>query len=135
MKKKVLRILVDLSFTIPHHGHIRILKQASKLGYVIVALTTDKEVKKIKGYTPELNFENRKEILQSIVYVNKVIKSNWLIDDNFLKKHKIDLLVHGSDNRNPIQKDKLKLIKRTKHISSTVVRRRAYKNYKNLNKL
>ena len=32
MKKK--RILVDLSFTIPHHGHIRILQKASKLGKV-----------------------------------------------------------------------------------------------------
>ena len=42
MKKK--RILVDLSFTIPHHGHIRILKKASEFGKVIVALTSDDEV-------------------------------------------------------------------------------------------
>ncbi len=34
MKKN---ILVDLSATIIHHGHIRLLKKASKLGKVIVA--------------------------------------------------------------------------------------------------
>ena len=43
MKK---RILVDLSATILHHGHIRLLKKASKKGQVFVALTSDKEIKK-----------------------------------------------------------------------------------------
>ena len=37
------RILVDMSATIIHHGHIRLLKKASKFGDVYVALTTDKE--------------------------------------------------------------------------------------------
>ena len=59
MKKK--RILVDMSATIIHHGHIRLLKKASKYGKVIVALTRDIEVKKNKGYYPELNFKSRKE--------------------------------------------------------------------------
>ena len=80
MKKN---ILVDLSATIIHHGHIRLLKKASKLGKVIVALTSDDQVKKYKGYKPELNFSQRKEILKSIIYVNKVIKSNWMIDEKF----------------------------------------------------
>ena len=58
-KKKI--ILIDMSATLIHHGHIRLLKKASELGDVIVALTTDEEIKKHKGYTPELNFTNRKE--------------------------------------------------------------------------
>ena len=33
-----------MSCTILHHGHIRLLKKASKLGIVIVGLTTDEEV-------------------------------------------------------------------------------------------
>ena len=57
MKKK---ILVDLSATILHHGHIRLLKKASKFGDVIVALTSDKEILFKKGYLPELNFKQRK---------------------------------------------------------------------------
>ena len=39
------RILVDMSATILHHGHIRLLKKASKLGVVVVALTRDKVIK------------------------------------------------------------------------------------------
>lgn len=42
------RILVDMSATIIHHGHINILEKASKLGDVIIALTTDKEILKKK---------------------------------------------------------------------------------------
>ena len=72
MKKK---ILVDLSCTLIHHGHIRLLKKASKFGEVIVALTTDKEVFRNKGYFPELKFQFRKEVLESVKYVKKVIPS------------------------------------------------------------
>ena len=43
MKNK--KILVDMSATIIHHGHIRLLKKASKYGKVVVALTKDNEVK------------------------------------------------------------------------------------------
>ena len=39
------RVLVDMSATLIHHGHIRLLKKASKLGNVIVALTSDNEIK------------------------------------------------------------------------------------------
>ena len=60
------KILVDMSATLIHHGHIRLLKKASKLGIVIVALTRDSEIKKYKNYSPELNFNQRKEILESI---------------------------------------------------------------------
>ena len=49
-EKFMKRILVDMSATIIHHGHIRLLKKASKFGKVIVALTTDREIKKSKGY-------------------------------------------------------------------------------------
>lgn len=122
MKKN---ILVDLSATIIHHGHIRLLKKASKLGKLIVALTSDAQIKKHKGYKPELNFSQRKEILKSIIYVNKVIKSNWMIDDNFLKKHRIDFVVHGNDNSNKIKKEKMIIFKRTKGISSSLIRKKS----------
>ena len=106
-----------MSATLIHHGHIRLLKKASKYGKVIVALTTDKEIKKSKGYIPELNFKQRKEILKNIVFVSSVIASNWLIDEKFLKKLMIDLLIHGHDCTNPISKEKI-ILKRTKGISS-----------------
>ena len=51
------RILVDMSATLIHHGHIRLLKSAKDIGNVIVALTTDEQIKKHKGYQPELTYE------------------------------------------------------------------------------
>lgn len=123
------KILVDMSATIIHHGHINLLKKASKYGKVIIALTTDKQIKKCKGYNPELNFYQRKLILESIKYVSSVIPSNWLIDQKFLRKHKIDYLVHGHDCPNPIPKEKKIIFKRTKGISSNDVRKRVIKNF------
>ena len=123
------RILVDMSATLIHHGHIRLLKKARKYGKVIVALTTDKQIKKSKGYIPELNFRQRKEILENIVFVSSVIASNWLIDEKFLKKHKIDLLIHGHDCSNPISKEKKIIFKRTKGISSNDIRKKVIKHY------
>ena len=119
------RVLVDMSATLIHHGHIRLLQKASEYGQVIVALTTDDEIKKKKGYVPELSFLEREEILLSIKYVDEVIPSRWLIDNQFLDLNNIDLLVHGSDNSNPIPKDKLLILPRTPNISSTKMRERA----------
>ncbi len=127
--RKEKRILVDMSATLLHHGHIRLLKNAKFYGKVIVALTTDDEILKKKGYVPELSFSQRSEILLSIKYVDEVIPSNWLINDAFLELHNIDLLVHGDDNSNPISRDKLLILPRTKDISSTTLREKALKIY------
>jgi glycerol-3-phosphate cytidylyltransferase len=121
------RVLVDMSATLIHHGHVRLLKQAKKHGYVIVALTTDDEIEKKKGYAPEIAFDNRKEILEAFRYVDEVVASPWLIDQAFLDRHRIDLLVHGDDNSNQIEKNKLIIFPRTTGISSTLLRQRAKK--------
>ena len=47
MKK---RIMVDMSATLIHHGHIRLLKKASEYGDVIVGLTSDNEIVNKKKY-------------------------------------------------------------------------------------
>ena len=103
--KKNKKILVDMTCSILHHGHIRLLKKASRYGKVIVALTSDKDVKKYKKFYSPLKFNHRKEILLSIKYVSKVIKSDFFINEKFLIKNKIDLLVHGTDNKNKIKKN------------------------------
>ncbi len=123
-------ILVDMSATLIHHGHIRLLKKASKFGKVIVALTTDKEIKNSKGYIPELNFNQRKEILLGIKYVSKVISSKWLINEKFLRKNKIDYLVHGNDCSNPVSIVKKIIFKRTQGISSNDIRKKVLNNFK-----
>ena len=116
------RIMVDMSATILHHGHVRLLAKASKYGQVVVALTSDSEIEMKKGYTPEIAFEERREILESIKYVDEVISSPWLIDEDFLDLHNIDYLVHGHDNSNPVAKEKLIIFPRTEGVSSTKIR-------------
>lgn len=124
MTDKKLRIMVDMSATLIHHGHVRLLKKAAEMGDVVVALTTDDEVKKTKGYIPELNFEERKEILESIKYVKEVVPCPWLIDEDFLNKQNCDLLVHGADNSNHIPQDRLVIFPRTEGVSSSALRER-----------
>ncbi len=119
--------MVDMSATIIHHGHIRLLKKASEYGDVVVGLTSDDEVAKKKGYTPELEFEHRKEILEAIKYVSEVVSVPWALDDEVLAKYNIDLLVHGDDNCNDIQKDKLLIFHRTKGVSSSDIRAKSAK--------
>ena len=111
-----------MSATLIHHGHVRLLKKASESGEVIVALTSDESILEYKGYTPELNFSHRKEVLESIKFVKKVVKSPWIITEDFLNLHKADYLVHGSDNKNPIAKERLILFPRTEGISSEIIR-------------
>jgi len=107
-----------------HIGHLRILKRAKELGdYLIVGLSSDEfNVKKHKSST--MPYEHRKEILESIVYVDKVIKEDsWEQKIEDIKKYDIDIFVMGDDWRGEF--DFLKpyceviYLPRTKDISTT----------------
>ena len=127
------RVLVDMSCTILHHGHVRLLKKASDIGQVIVALTIDEEVFSEKGYWPELNYDQRKEILMAVRYVSDVIPSNWLITDDFILENKIDVLVHGDDNSNQLTQCKIIVFNRTQGVSSCDLREKSALIFSNLN--
>jgi glycerol-3-phosphate cytidylyltransferase len=118
-------VVVDMSATLLHHGHIRLLRFASGLGPVRVALTTDDEVQRWKGYLPELSFGDRKEILEAIRYVTDVVPAPWLITDEFLDDIGCRVLVHGGDNANPIERHEVVLVPRTEGVSSSEIRGRA----------
>jgi glycerol-3-phosphate cytidylyltransferase len=122
----VKRILVDMSVTLIHHGHIRLLKRAKELGTVVVALTKDEEIFKHKGYHPELEYQDRKEILESIKYVDEVVPSNWIIDDKVLDTHQIDLVVHGDDVADSMRVNPklLVIFPRTEGVSTYLLRKR-----------
>ena len=128
------RIMVDMSATLLHHGHVRLLKSAKKYGQVVVALTTDVEIEQKKGYTPELCFSERAEILLALRDVDEVVPSPWLIDEAFLDQHRIDVLVHGNDNSNPVSVDRLMLLPRTEGVSSSDLRERVVAVLKQLAK-
>lgn len=121
MKK---RIMVDMSATLIHHGHVRLLQKAAALGDVVVALTTDAEVLRAKGYIPELRYDERKEILEAIRYVHEVVPSPWKLDAAFMQQHACELLVHGHDNSNDIPSENLVIFPRTEGVSSSELRGR-----------
>ena len=125
---KLNKVLLDLSWTIIHHGHIRLIKKAAKYGDLIISLTSDKELKKFKNIQPELNFSQRKEILSSIKCVKKVILGNFILDQKFLDKNKVDIVIQGSDYKRRKFKNKVVTFSRTKNISSTIIRKLAKKN-------
>jgi cytidyltransferase-like protein len=119
------RIFVDMSVCLLHHGHVRLLQKARELGgHVVVILTSDEEVLKYKGYPPELNFEERKEVLLALKSVDEVIAGPWLVTDEFLQEHKADCLVHSGPNFNDVFKTPLVSLERTESVSSEDLRAR-----------
>lgn len=119
------RIMVDMSATLIHHGHVRLIKQARQHGEVVIGLTSDAEIETQKGYRPELGFEHRKELLEAFADVHEVVETPWLITEAVLDAHHIDLLVHGDDNSNAIPEDRVLVLPRTRGVSSTALRNRA----------
>ena len=120
--------MVDMSATLLHHGHMRLIKQAAQYGRVVVGLTSDEEIIRKKGYVPELNFSQRKEMSLSIQGVDEVVETPWLLTEEILDRHNIDLLVHGSDNSNPIPAQRLLVLPRTEGICSSQMRHAAQRS-------
>tara|TARA_B100000780_G_scaffold242296_1_gene185060 strand:- start:1093 stop:2394 length:1302 start_codon:yes stop_codon:yes gene_type:complete len=93
MKKK---IYLSLSLDIIHHGHIKIIKHAKKLGDLTIGLLTDKAVSSHKRM-PLLNYSQRKEILENIDGVKRIVpQTEWEHSKNILK-YKPDIVVAGND--------------------------------------
>ena len=86
-------------FDIIHSGHVDYLKKAKMFGdYLIIGLNSDSSIKKIKGNNrPIICEEQRKFILESILYVTKVIIFNESTPLTLIEKIKPDILVKGSD--------------------------------------
>jgi rfaE bifunctional protein nucleotidyltransferase chain/domain len=84
-------------FDILHIGHIYLLEKSKKLGdKLIVGINSDKSASQIKR-KPIISEKNRKKMLESIKWVDKVIIFNELNPLSLLKKIKPNILVKGGD--------------------------------------
>jgi len=120
-------------FDLFHIGHLNIIKQSKKkCDYLIVGVTSDKLVLKIKKKYPIIPYSERSKIISSLRYVDKVVEEK--IDDKILawKKLKYNIVFKGSDHKNsekwkkwkPELKGfgvKVKFIKYTEDTSSTLI--------------
>lgn len=99
MQKKV---YIGMSADLIHPGHLNIIKEAQKYGYLIVGLLTDKAIGSYKRL-PYLDFEQRKTIIEAIKGVEEVVPQETLDYTDNLKKLKPDYVVHGDDWKTGIQ--------------------------------
>jgi len=92
------KVITYGTFDLLHWGHVNLLKRAKELGdHLTVAISTD-EFNKIKNKEAYHSFENRKAILESIRYVDKVIpEDNWDQKTKDVLEHDIDIFVMGDD--------------------------------------
>lgn len=123
------RVLTYGTFDLLHHGHIRLLRRAKALGdYLVVAVSTD-EFNAGKGKAAHHSYETRKEIVESIRYVDLVIPEvSWEQKVDNIKDYAIDVVVMGDDWADSDRFDYLKehcelvFLPRTDGVSTTEIK-------------
>ncbi|KXB83851.1 glycerol-3-phosphate cytidylyltransferase [Veillonella sp.] len=128
------KIITYGTFDLLHYGHINLLKRAKQMGdYLIVCLSTDEFNKNSKNKECYFSYEIRKQLLESIRYVDLVIpENNWNQKINDIKEFGIDTFVMGDDWKGKFDflKDYCEVIylPRTKEISTTKIKKDLEKN-------
>ena len=95
-KDRPVRIYSDGVYDLFHLGHARQLEQVKKAfpnTCLIVGVCSDKETHEHKGKTV-MNEAERFEAVRHCKWVDETVIGPWVINDEFLKKHKIDLVAH-----------------------------------------
>lgn len=121
------RIITYGTFDLLHYGHINLLKRAKEMGvYLIVGLSTD-AFNQEKGKKSYFSYEERKQLLMSIRYVDCVVpESSWEQKSFDIEKYDVDMLVMGDDWKGEFDYlnnlCKVKYLKRTPRISTTKIK-------------
>ena len=127
------RVITYGTFDLLHYGHINLLRRAKALGdYLIVALSTDESNLKEKNKKTYFSYEQRKQLLESIRYVDLVIpERSWQQKRSDIHEYHVDTFVIGDDWRGKF--DFLKeegaevvYLSRTPEISSSRMKRDLY---------
>lgn len=121
------KVLVFGTFDILHPGHINFLRQAKKYGdFLIVSIARQNYVKKIKGRNPVHSEKDRKRLIESIKFVDKVIlgsKGDYL---DHIVRERPQVIVLGYDQKAFTKGLKEKLVKRKLRVK--IVRAKGYKS-------
>ncbi len=93
-KEKI--VYVAMAADLLHAGHINILKEASKLGSVVVGLLSDKAIASMEE-APFLDYEQRKAVLQNLTLIDSIIPQNTPSYRQNIEDLRPDYVVHGDD--------------------------------------
>lgn len=97
-EKKYKRAITYGTYDLFHIGHLRLLKRIANLADELYVAVSSDEFNALKGKKCIVPFENRKEIVESLRMVTKVIREdNWEQKVNDVQKYGCDLFVMGSD--------------------------------------
>lgn len=100
MERKVIGYTTGV-YDMFHIGHLNILKRAKEqCDYLIVGVSTDDVVQEYKHKTPVIPYEERKQIVEAIKYVDKVIPQTTLDKYVAWQQEKFDVVFHGDDWKN-----------------------------------
>jgi len=102
-ESSVKTVYVGMSADLIHPGHLNILRTAASHGRVIVGLLTDKAIASYKRL-PYMTFEQRREIMEAIKGVDRVVPQKTLDYVPNLQALKPDIVVHGDDWKDGVQK-------------------------------
>ena len=93
------RLITYGTFDLLHYGHINLLRRAKELGdYLIVALSADDFNEREKGKKTYFSFEQRKQLLEAIRYVDLVIpEERWDQKVEDVNLYQADVFVMGDD--------------------------------------
>ena len=97
-------VYVGMSADLIHPGHLNIIKEARKLGDVIVGLLADAAIASYKRL-PYLTYEQRKTVVENLAGVKKVVPQETLDYVPNLRKYKPDYVVHGDDWKTGVQRE------------------------------
>ena len=86
-------------FDLLHCGHLRIFQYAKSIGnHVVVGINSDWSVRQLKGNgRPIIGQSERKEMVESIRYVDEVILFNELTPLKLIEQIKPDIIIKGED--------------------------------------
>lgn len=98
------KVYVGMSADIIHPGHLNIIHEAQKLGYVTVGVLTDAAISSYKRL-PYLNYEQRSLIVKNLKGVEEVIPQSTLDYVPNLELLRPDFVVHGDDWKEGVQKE------------------------------
>ena len=125
--KKYKRAITYGTYDLFHIGHLRLLKRIAEMADELYVAVSSDEFNALKGKKCIVPFENRKEIVEALRMVTKVIREdNWEQKKDDIQKYGCDLFVMGSDwtGKFDFLKDYCDVIylPRTEGVSSTEIK-------------